>query len=321
MEVVLGPHIHWLEAARLNYRKKISLTYDILTTPRASSVPSRNAAVQLVEKGGDMENNDQPNLEQSLAKTEADAAATLKAANALISSLRKLQGAAKTGSLRELRASIEAGERAMASLRQQFANAREGWTFDEEGYFANGLYSQEVVATGQQMGVRIFTRDERLYCYPALIRVSPNEKAVFIDRKREKRIRPSVLVTRLKELQRKPPRFRPEAFLAVLFEAYSKVVAMRGKEDLLQTAPVVPLVDIYELLTLLPGQSREYSKQEFARDIYLLHRSGVDTTRNAAKVSFPISQGIPGRTISVIDEGGEEKRYYGICFTPASKEH
>ena len=128
-----------------------------------------------------MESNDQLNLEQALAKTEADAAATLKAAKALISSLNKFHSAAKTGNLRELHSSLEAGERAMAGLRQQFANAREGWTFDEEGYFANGLYSQEVVATGQQMGVRIFTRDERLYCYPALIRISPNEKAVSID--------------------------------------------------------------------------------------------------------------------------------------------
>jgi hypothetical protein len=273
------------------------------------------------ESGEDMESNDQLNLEQALAKTEADAAATLKAAKALISSLNKFHGAAKTGNLRELRSSIEAGERAMAGLRQQFANAREGWTFDEEGYFANGLYSQEVVATGQQMGVRIFTRDERLYCYPALIRVSSNEKVVFIDKKRENCIRPSVLVTRLKELQRKPPRFRPEAFLAVLFEAYSNVVARRSKEDLVQTAPVVPLVDIYELLTLFPGLSREYSKQEFARDIYLLHRSGVDTTRNEARVSFPISRGVQSKTLSVIDETGEEKRYYGICFTPASKEH
>ena len=47
-----------------------------------------------------MESNDQLNLEQALAKTEADAAATLKAANALISSLRKFHGAAKTGNLR-----------------------------------------------------------------------------------------------------------------------------------------------------------------------------------------------------------------------------
>jgi hypothetical protein len=271
------------------------------------------------EAGEDMESNEQLNLEQSLAKTEADAAATLKAANALLSSLRKFHGAAKTGNLRELRTALEAGERALVGLRQQFANAREGWTFDEEGYFANGLYSQEVVATGQQMGVRIFTRDERLYCYPALIRVSPSDKAVFIDRKRDNCIRPSVLVTRLKELQRQPSRFRPEAFLAVLCEAYTNVVARRGKEDHVQMAPVVPLVDIYELLTLFPGLSREYSKQEFARDIYLLHRSGVDTTRHAARVSFPISRGTPSKTLSVIDETGEEKRYYGICFTYASK--
>jgi hypothetical protein len=266
-----------------------------------------------------MESNTQQNLEQALAKTEADAVATLKAANVLITSLRRFHDAAKTGDLRKLHSSIEAGERAMAALRQQFANAREGWTFDEESYLADGLYSKEVVAAGQQMAVHIFERDERLYCYPALIRVSPNEKAVFIDRKRENRIRPSVLVTRLKELQRKPPRFKPETFLAALFEAYSKAVAMHGR-DLLQTAPVIPLIDIYELLTLLPGQAREYSKQEFARDIYLLHRSDVDITKSGAKVSFPISRGIQGKTLSVIDEAGEEKRYYGICFTQTSKE-
>jgi hypothetical protein len=270
--------------------------------------------------GGIMESHTQQNLEQALAKTEADAVATLRAANALITSLRRFHEAAKTGDLRKLHSSIEAGERAMAALRQQFANAREGWTFDEERYLVDGLYSQEVVATGQQMGVHIFERDERLYCYPALIRVSPNERAVFIDRKRENRIRPSVLVTRLKDLQRKTPRFRPETFLGALFEAYSNAVAIRGR-DLLQTAPVIPLLDIYELLTPLPGQSREYSKQEFARDIYLLHRSGVDATRNGAKVSFPISRGIQSKTLSVIDEVGEEKRYYGICFTQAPKEH
>lgn len=268
-----------------------------------------------------MESNEQLNLEQALAKTEADAAATLKTVESAVGCLRKLRTAARAGNLRELRSSIEAAERAMAALRQQFANAKEGWNFDEERYFADGLYTKEVIATAQHMGVPIFERDERLYCYPALIRVSPNEKAVFIDRKRENRIRPSVLVTRLKDLQRKPPRFRPEAFLAALFETYSKAVAMRSR-DLLPMAPVVPLGDIYELLTLLPGQSREYSKQEFARDIYLLDRSGVDTMKSGAKVSFPASTGTktPSRTFSVITESGEEKRYYGICFSQSSRE-
>lgn len=266
-----------------------------------------------------MQNSDGQNLEQALAKTEADATATLKAADIVVRSLRKLRAATKLGNLRELRSAIEAAEKAMVALRQQLTNTREGWDFDEERYFADGLYSTEIIATGQQMGISIFERDNRLYCYPVLIRVSSNDKAVFIDRKRENRIRPSVLVARLKELQHKPPAFRPETFLEALFKAYSKAVAMRGK-DLLGMATVVALVDIYELLTLLPGQTREYSKQEFARDIYLLHHSGVDTTRTGAKVSFPFTGRAPSRTLTVIDEAGEIKRYYGISFTPASKE-
>ena len=267
-----------------------------------------------------MQNSDGQNLEQALAKTEADATATLKAADIVVRSLRKLRAATKLGNLRELRSAIEAAEKAMVALRQQLTNTREGWDFDEERYFADGLYSTEIIATGQQMGISIFERDDRLYCYPVLIRVSPSDKAVFIDKKRENRVRPFVLVTRLKELQRKPPPFKSEAFLEALFKAYSKSVAMRGK-DLLGMATVVALVDIYEMLTLLPGQTREYSQQEFARDIYLLHRSGVDTTRNGAKVSFPFTGRAPSKTLTVIDETGEVKRYYGISFTPASKEY
>lgn len=257
-------------------------------------------------------------LEKALAKTESDAVAAFKAATITVSSLKKFRAAAHKGDLRELQKTIDATGQALTALGQQFTNAKEGWEdFDVEHYFEKGLYySQELVATAKQMGVRIDQREERLYCHPALIRVSHNEKAVFIDKKRENGIRPSVLVARLKELQRKPPRFRSESFLKALFDAYSKAVAMRGK-DRLQKGTVVPLLDIYELFTLLPGQTREYSTQEFARDIYLLHRSDVNTTKTGERVSFPASTGTKTltRTISVITEEGEENRYYGICFT------
>ncbi len=265
----------------------------------------------------DVASQDDRTLEQALGKTETDAAATIKAAGTVMASLRRMRAAAREGNLRELRTSIEASENALAALRQQFANAREGWAFDEERYLAEGAYARELMAVAERQGVKVVERDERLYCYPVLIRVSPSDRAVSIDKKREARIRPSVLVSRLQQLQRKPPRFRTEPFLAALFEAYSKAVAMRGK-DMLSMAPVIPLADIYEMLTMLPGQAREYSKQEFARDVYLLHRSGVDATRNGAKVSFPISRGVQTKTFAVIDETGEEKRYYGISFTVAS---
>ena len=263
-----------------------------------------------------MDHDEHQTIEQALAATEADAGATLQAAGALMTPLRRFRAAAQLGDLRELRASLEDAEQALAELRHQFAEAKKGWSFNAQQYMSSGEFNKEVISTAQDMGVSMFERDDRLFCYPALLRVAPLEKAVVIDRKQERRIRPTVLVNLLKDLQDRPPRFRPQAFLAALFEAYAKVVADEG-DSLLQSAPVVPLVDIYGLLTLLPGQAREYSKQEFARDIYLLHRGDVTTTKSGARVSFPISRGVRGKTLTVIDESGEQRRYYGIRFTQA----
>ena len=158
-------------------------------------------------------------------------------------------------------------------------------------------------------------QDELLYCYPSLIRVIPGEQCVKIDKVREARLRPSVLAAHLKEVQQRPLRFRPEAFLESLYEAYRRLnPPQRGL--LVRTGRVVRLLQIYELLTILPGQSREYTKAEFARDLYLLDRSGVTKTRNGAVVDFPGSTGTktPSATIMVITESGREKTYYGISF-------
>ena len=263
-----------------------------------------------------MVNNAQQTLEQALTSTEADAAAALRAAGALMGPLRRFRAAAQSGNLRELHQSLEAAEAAIADLQRQFKQAKKGWSFDTQRYMASGLYAKEVLSTAHKMGVQITERDERMYCYPALVKVAPQERAVVVDRKRESRVRPSVLVNLLKDLQNKPPTFRPEAFLTALYDAYTRIVYQRDGADRLELAPVVPLVDIYALLTLLPGQAREYSRQEFARDIYLLHRGGKAVTKTGARVSFPISRGVRGKTLVVIDEGGEERRYYGIRVTP-----
>jgi hypothetical protein len=153
-----------------------------------------------------MESSDPQTLEQALASTEADALATLQACGALMAPLRRF----RAGDLRELQSSLHATENAMTRLRQQFAEAKKGWRFDVQHYLASGLYTKEVMAAAQQMGVTMFERDDRLYCYPALLRIAPNEKAVVVDGKWENRIRPTTLVNLLKQLQDRPPRFRPE---------------------------------------------------------------------------------------------------------------
>ena len=254
-------------------------------------------------------------LEEALTKTDADAEAALKAASAAIRSLKKFRAAAHTGDLRELRRTIDAAEQSMTTLQQQFANAKEGWNFDEEAYLTGSDFTRELLQTAKQTGVRIFQDGDRLYCYPHLIRVLPADRAVLIDKARERRLRPTFLVSRLKELQNKPVRFRPESFLESLWDAYDAAARMRGSNGG-PAGDVIPLLEIYDLLTMLPGQSKEYSLQEFARDIYLLDKSGVNRTKKGFVVSWPASSGTrsTGKTITVITQEGRDQKYYGIAF-------
>lgn len=260
-----------------------------------------------------MENIYPNGLEKALAKTEADVEASLKAANSVVSSLKKFRSAVQTGSLRELRKTIESAEQAIAALKQQFSNTKDGWDFDTENYIASRSFLDEILKMSESLGVKIFEQDERLYCYPFLIRILPDEPAVQIDKTKDKRLRPSTLVSHLKALQNKPVRFKPETFLESLFSAY---IVSIGK-DQVGKGTVITLREIYRLLTLLPGQTKEYSLQEFARDVYLLDRSGITTTKKGYGVTLPgVSSGIKGSSgkIRVITEDGQDKRYYGISF-------
>jgi len=259
------------------------------------------------------------NLEKSLAKTEADTEISLKAASDVTRVLRKLHTAAKEGNLRELSTYFEGLESAIAALRQQFSNTKANWEFNEESYFNSNAYITELIEAGRETGLNIFERDGQIYCYPALIRISPGDRTVLIDKKREKRIRPSNLAARLYKLQQKPSPFKPEVFLESIYKVYQKAVKISYEAKAIQdeiTGPQIPLLDIYELLTLFPGQSREYPKQEFAHDIYLLHHSGTATTKGGARIEFPFTGRVKiGKILSVIDEEGNLKRYYSICFT------
>jgi len=256
-------------------------------------------------------------LEAALAQTEAAAGRALDAGANLTKALRRLRTSAQVGNLRDLRAMLAAVAEAAERARDDAVLAASSWQLDEDAYFSSGRFSEELLAAAQDAGLQLFERDERFYCYPVLVRVAPAERSVFVDRARERRIRPSVLVEHLREVQRRPPRFRPEAFLDALFRAYGHLVGRHGPKQP-AAGQTVPLVDVYELMTLMPGAAREYSRQEFARDIYLLDRGGVTTTRRGYVVSFPSSTGArsAGAAMRVVTESGQEKVYYGLAFSP-----
>lgn len=263
----------------------------------------------------------QASLEQALAKLEGDVDVAVRGAKTALASLKKVLAAAHTGDLRELRRARGAAEQAIATLQQQFANVREGWDFDEEGYLSGSAFLSELIEVAQRAGLKLYEQDGQLYAYPFLVRVIPGERAVSIDRIRERRLRPQTLVAHLKDLQSRPVRFKPEALLEALHQAYTLLAGKRDGE-LVSSAPVIRLASVYELLTMLPGHTKDYPRQEFARDVYLLDQSAVTMTKQGAAMSLSASTGTrsSGSVLSVITQEGREKKYYGITFsTPGGK--
>ena len=77
---------------------------------------------------------------------------------------------------------------------------------------------------------------------------------------------------------------------------------------------------VYTVLTLLPGQSKDYTKQEFARDLYLLDRSGVSTV-GARRLRWAASTGTKqAGVLTTVAASGQQQRYWGIAFEDAPDE-
>jgi hypothetical protein len=128
-----------------------------------------------------------------LQQTEADADASLKSAAAASRSLKRLRAVVHDGNLRELRSDLAAAEQTVEALQEQVAMTVQGWDFDEARYLSSGAFVDELLVTARRMQVAIYEQDDRLYCYPSLVRVLATERTILIDRARERRLRPSVV--------------------------------------------------------------------------------------------------------------------------------
>jgi hypothetical protein len=254
-------------------------------------------------------------LETALAATEEQVDAALKAAAAVTRELKKAKVGAERGQLRDLRRALSAAAVLAGDAARAAQEAEESFGFDEQEHLESGSYAQELLDAAAAQDVAMFEADERLLCYPSLIKVLPGDAAVEIDRRREKRLRPSVLVGMLAVLQSRPPRFRPKPFLESLESGYDLVRSRKHQRE----ASVVRLVDVWDVLTLLPGQSRDYTRAEFARDLYLLDSSAVATAKSGRVLRWHASSGTRGSgTLATVAKTGQQQLYWGLSFTDQS---
>lgn len=255
-------------------------------------------------------------IEGSLARAEAEVEAAARSANVLARELKRARSAAASGQVRELRRALDAAADLARELELALADACASYDVDETELLASGAYAKELLATASEAGVAMFEEDDRLLCYPSIVRVLPGDLALEIDRRRVRGLRPSVVVAQLERAQNAGPRFKPAPFLTSLLAAYDLVVAGQGK----MSNAVVRLLDVYSVLTLLPGQSREYTKPEFTRDLYLLDQSGVtEVGPTGRRLRWAASTGTRlSGVLTTVARSGQQQRYWGIAFEQAA---
>lgn len=255
-------------------------------------------------------------MEDALARAEVDVHAAGRSATVLTGELKRARTAAASGQVRNLRRALESAAVLAGELQQAVIHAAESYDVDEGELLASGTYAKELLATASEAGVAMFEEDERLLCYPSIVRVLPGELALEIDRRRVRGLRPSVVVAQLQRAQNAGPRFKPEPFLASLLAGYDLVLAKQGKT----TGAVVRLLDVYGVLTLLPGQARDYTKPEFTRDLYLLDQSGVIAVGASGRsLRWAASTGTRlSGVLTTVARSGQQQRYWGIAFEQAS---
>jgi hypothetical protein len=254
-------------------------------------------------------------LEEALEAVERDADATIKALGAALKVAKKAKAAAAHGQIRDLQQAMDATAGLVAEATDVADDLRAGWNFDVSAWFASGEYAKELLASAAEAGVRAFESDERILCYPAIVQVSAADGTIVIDKQKDRRVRPSVVISHLAALQERPPKFKPEAFIETLAAAYDYVIGAKG----LRPGAAAKLVDVHRVLTLLPGAARDYTRQEFARDLYLLDQSGVVEAKDGRGLTLPASALTRGGgVLTTVTRSGQTKVYAGIAFTEPS---
>jgi|GEM_PF-237414 len=252
-------------------------------------------------------------LESSLAKTEQESVQCLNAVTRLQSLVKFVRHAASTGDLKGLHKGLESSRELLGRTAGAIDALASSWLLsesDEERLLGSGSFRRELINAAERAGLGLYEQETYLACYPSLLKELPKDRAVSIDRKTYRSIRPSHLVTHLMKLQKSGPRFNAAQFLDTLRAAYELKKGQRA-------GGVEKLVDIYRVLTVLPLAKREYSLQEFARDIYLLDASGETSARDGLKARLHAGATAArnrSNLLVVVTRDGEERTYYGIEF-------
>jgi len=254
-------------------------------------------------------------LAEELSTQEKAVREWLDAAKKQVAAVQKLQKATELGSVRDLEKLRQAAQASAEALAER-ARACPELAFDASAYLqGEGGFLEELLAEAERIGLTLYERDGTIFSYPVLVRREPDLAAVRVDKVLHFTLRPSVLAAILKKLQQRDAKARPERFVETLFTAYELLRAKEGVQSWID----LPLAQVYDVLTLLPGSEKDYTLLDFTRDIYFLDTSGITQTKKGYELSLPASTASRERKAKLlpfVDRQGREKLYATVKFTP-----
>lgn len=254
-------------------------------------------------------------LEQKLVAVDTAADDAAKVNKELVAVVKKLRKSSGTGDLPQLRRCLADFNHHIERLQLLHSDISSILDFEEEAYLASEAFLNELAEAARAAGVRAFLGENTLYSYPLVVKVQPQKRSLLLGKHRESCLRPTFVAQRLRKHQIETGRIAEATFLEVLYTAYALLVKDRESGNTL-LGKVVPLTDVYGVLTMLPQVSRDYSRHDFSVDIYRLDRSRIQRTKTGACITFPASTGTRATsgTFCITGETGQELRYYGVAF-------
>jgi len=238
----------------------------------------------------------------------------LEQSKKVVSAVQRLHKAVVNGNVRDIE-KLRSQARSAQETARQCAETIAPLTFDAAAYLTpEGAFIPELQAAAERAGVNMSVRDGIIFCYPVLLQLEPELSAIRIEKRLEPNIRPEVLAAQLKKIQSREPKSRPDRFIEALFEAYEFARAKRRLDAYID----IPLTQIYQVLTLLPGVDKDYTILDFTRDIYFLDLSGLNETKKGFHMDLTastVSRERSAKILKFVTRDGYEKEFAAIKFT------
>ena len=183
--------------------------------------------------------------------------------------------------------------------------------FDSREYIESGLFASQLLEQCREVGIDVIGEFPVYEMFPYRVRISVEEEAVYLDRKKYALLRPKSLVALIKSSQERlyKASFNAASFANELAAAYDLAELSNPKK----AGGDVYLTTLYKYLVPMARSRKEYDQQSYAFDIARLFDSEEVELKGGRRYQFGPSRN-NNKALRILDREGREHYLATIRF-------